>query len=184
MHQVPKFPAVALTLALAACMGDPATSPRQQASGPNLHVIDEVCDFITFGRLIVEDDAGNQIVISGNAGGNKPGGGILGEFEVHVGDAKYTVHEITQYGIPAANDPFGLFGGNQNARVIVGETSDGTDVHLRLVDNPAPGEGEPGPAEGDQVYLQIPDGGTVILSARGIDQGNVQLHTQCRGPKI
>src|SRR5215218_1094926 len=42
-----------------------------------------VCDFITFGRLVVEVD-GEKVVISGNAGGNQPGGGTLAEFHVEA----------------------------------------------------------------------------------------------------
>jgi hypothetical protein len=135
-----------------------------------------VCDFITFGRLVVEV-GGEKIVISGNAGGNAPGGGILGEMEIDVGDDKYHVQTIDDYFMPTsgpfANDPW--------ARVILGASKSGASVELRLRDNPAPGGGEPGPLEGDMVYLNIND--DVILGPATIDQGNIQLHPQCRGPK-
>jgi hypothetical protein len=145
------------------------------------HVLGDVCDFIAFGRLIVEDDAGNRIVISGNAGGNAPGGGILGAVQIHANGTTYQVHTIDEYGPPLSGDTFGPFAGDPNARVIVGETDDGTEVHLRLVDDPTPGGGEPGRLEGDMVFPEI--GGTVVLTGRALELGNIQLHLNCRGPK-
>lgn len=171
----------ALALIVGACARDPITSSPVAARDVNPHVIGEVCDFITFGRLIVEDDAGNMIVISGNAGGNAPGGGILGEVEIHANGTTYHVHTVDQYGPPLIGDTFGPFAGNPNARVIVGDTEDGTEVHLRLVDDPTPGGGEPGTLEGDMVFLEI--GGSTVLTARNIELGNIQLHLNCRGPK-
>ena len=52
---------------------------------------------------------------------------------------------------------------------------------LRLTDNAAPGQGEP-TSEGDMVYLKI--GSTEVLGSSGIatQQGNIQLHLNCRGP--
>jgi hypothetical protein len=175
--------AVASTALISACGHDPVGPAMTAGDDPSLGIVPpkdcppkKVCDFVTFGRLITTDDEGNTIVISGNAGGNAPDGGILGEIEIHVGDATFHVHTITAYGL-ATDEPFS---GDPNARVIIGTTDDGTVVELRLVDDPDPGQGEPGPAEGDQVYLVID--GTVILSPRPIEQGNVQLHLVCRGP--
>jgi hypothetical protein len=133
-----------------------------------------VCDFITFGRLVttVGDD---KIVISGNAGGNAPGGGILGTIEISVGGTQYLVQTIESYGPTTSGvlfpDPF--------ARVITGHS--GTHlIELRLRDDPNPGQGEPGTAEGDKVWLKIDN--TVVVPLQTLDQGNIQLHLNCRGP--
>src|SRR4051794_13300271 len=56
-----------------------------------------LCDFITFGRLVTES-GGQKVVISGNAGGNAPGGGILGEFHVEVNGVDNHVATIDTYG--------------------------------------------------------------------------------------
>jgi len=133
-----------------------------------------VCDFITFGRLVtaVGDD---KIVISGNAGGNAPGGGILGTIEISVGGVQYHVPTIESYGLTTSGvlfpDPF--------ARVITGHS--GTHlIELRLRDNPNPGQGEPGTTEGDKVWLKIDN--TVVVPLQTLDKGNIQLHLNCRGP--
>jgi hypothetical protein len=136
--------------------------------------VPQICDFITFGRLVVEV-GGEKIVISGNAGGNAPDGGILGEIEIDVGDTKYHVHTIDTYGLttnaPLFPDPF--------ARRITGLSGTHT-VELRLRDNPNPGQGEP-TSEGDKVWLKID--GVVVVPTQTPDQGNIQLHLNCRGPK-
>jgi hypothetical protein len=135
----------------------------------------QICDFITFGRLVVEV-GGQKIVISGNAGGNAPGGGILGEMEISVGDTKYHVSTIESYSIPA----YGPMSGVQFARGITGHSGSNL-VELRLHDNPNPGQGEPSTDEGDLVWLKI--NSSVVVSTRTPDQGNIQLHLNCRGPK-
>ena len=56
----------------------------------------QVCDFITFGRLVTEVN-GQKVVISGNAGGNKPGGGILGEFHIEANGVDNHVADIDTY---------------------------------------------------------------------------------------
>jgi len=133
-----------------------------------------LCDFITFGRLVtaVGDD---KIVISGNAGGNAPGGGILGTIEISVGGTQYHVPTIESYGPTTSGvlfpDPF--------ARVITGH-SDTHLIELRLRDDPNPGQGEPGTAEGDKVWLKIDN--TVVVPLQTLDKGNIQLHLHCRGP--
>jgi hypothetical protein len=132
-----------------------------------------VCDFITFGRLVTEV-GGDKIVISGNAGGNAPGGGILGTIEISVGGTQYHVPTIESYALTASGvlfpDPF--------ARVITGHS--GSDlIELRLRDNPNPGQGEP-TDEGDKVWLKINN--TVVVPLQTPDQGNIQLHLNCRGP--
>ena len=55
-----------------------------------------ICDFITFGRLVTEVN-GQKVVISGNAGGNKPGGGILGEFHIEANGVDNHVADIDSY---------------------------------------------------------------------------------------
>jgi len=132
-----------------------------------------ICDFITFGRLVVQV-GGQKVVISGNAGGNAPDGGILGEIEISIGGVDYHVHTIDSYAkptnAPLANDPF--------ARVITGK-SGANNIELRLRDDPNPGQGEP-TGEGDKVWLKI--NGVVVVPTQTPDQGNVQLHLNCRGP--
>jgi len=127
------------------------------------------CDFITFGRLVTEvgDD---KVVISGNAGGNKPGGGILGEFHVEVGGVDYHVSDIDSYG-PITNPPLQNL---TNARVVTGTSKNGHLVELRLWDG-----GEPG-KDTDVVWVKID--GTVRVPTQFIDQGNMQYHNVCRGP--
>jgi hypothetical protein len=134
-----------------------------------------ICDFITFGRLVVEV-GGNKIVISGNAGGFKASGEILGHVNIQVGNTKYNVQDITDYFVATSGPLAG-----PNTRVIQGTSTSGHTIELRLRDNPAPGAGEPGPLEGDAVWLSI-DGVTVV-PVMTIDQGNIQLHLVCRGPE-
>lgn len=133
-----------------------------------------VCDFITFGRLVTY--VGNdKVVISGNAGGNKPGGGILGEFHIDANGVDNHVADIDSYG-PIASGP--LSGaGYPNARIVTGTAKNGVAVELRLWDGGEPGKGT------DVVYVKLD--GVVTLNAAGqtIDQGNMQYHPVCRGPK-
>jgi hypothetical protein len=141
---------------------------------PHVIVVPQICDFITFGRLVttVGDD---KIVISGNAGGNAPGGGILGTIEISVGGVQYHVPTIESYALPTNNPLFG----DPFARVITGHSGSHL-IELRLRDDPNPGQGEPGTTEGDKVWLKID--GTVVVPTQTLDQGNIQLHLQCRGP--
>ena len=130
----------------------------------------QVCDFITFGRLVTED-GGQKVVISGNAGGNKPGGGILGEFHVEINGVDYHVSDIATYG-PITNPPLQTL---TNSRVVTGTAKNGHLVELRLWDG-----GEPG-KDTDVVWVKID--ATVVLPTQTIDQGNMQYHNVCRGPK-
>lgn len=131
-----------------------------------------VCDFITFGRLVTEVN-GSKVVISGNAGGNQPGGGILGEFHIDVNGVDNHVSDIASYG-PIASGPLS---GLPNSRIVTGIAKNGNSVELRLWDGGEPGKGT------DRVYVKI--NGAEVLGAAGpfIDQGNMQYHPECRGPK-
>lgn len=131
-----------------------------------------VCDFITFGRLVTSAGE-DKVVISGNAGGNKPGGGILGEFHIDVNGVDYHVADIDTYG-PITS---GALAGLLNARVVTGIAKNGSAVELRLYDG-----GEPG-KDTDVVAVKID--GVSVLAANGqlIDQGNMQYHPNCRGPQ-
>jgi hypothetical protein len=129
-----------------------------------------VCDFITFGRLVLELD-GQKVVISGNAGGNAPAGGILGEFHIEMNGTDNHVAVIDSYAAIASGPLAGL----PNARVVTGTAKNGVEVELRLYDG-----GEPG-ADTDKVFVSL-DGGETYTEAF-IDQGNMQYHPTCRGPQ-
>jgi hypothetical protein len=131
-----------------------------------------VCDFITFGRLVVEVD-GKKVVISGNAGGNQPGGGTLAEFHVEANGVDNHVADVDSYG-PITS---GALSGATDSRVTTGTAKNGVPVELRLWDGGEPGKGT------DSVYVKL--GSTEIFGAAGklIDQGNMQFHSNCRGPK-
>jgi hypothetical protein len=131
-----------------------------------------ICDFITFGRLVTEV-GGNKVVISGNAGGNAPGGGILGEFHIDINGTDYHVSDIDTYG-PISS---GALSSRPNSRVVTGIAKNGASVELRLWDGGEPGKNT------DEVYVKI--NGVEYLGAAGhtIDQGNMQYHPECRGPK-
>jgi hypothetical protein len=182
------LPVVAVAaMALAACSVDRSSGPQAEAVKPNLHNVIDVCDFITFGRLEVTGANGETIVISGNAGGNKPGGGFLGQVEIHAAGTTYHLDEVTEYGI--ALDP-PVFGANpSNLRVVAGFSREGPYVNLHLIDNPDPGQGEPGTQEGDMVWLGIdkapfvPGPEDYTLGPVNVTRGNIQLHDVCRGPK-
>ncbi|MEO6525264.1 MAG: hypothetical protein ABIP93_01435 [Gemmatimonadaceae bacterium] len=132
----------------------------------------EACDFITFGRLVTYTADGTKVVISGNAGGNAPGGGFLGHINIQVGDNKYNVKPITGYGPIAA----GALSTLTNSRFASGVATNGATIEVRLYDGGEPGKGT------DIVALKI--NGINILAAAGqtIDQGNMQYHSNCRGP--
>ncbi len=160
---------------------NPITNPTNQDSDYQDYIFNIVphviapplCDFITFGRLVTQV-GGDKIVISGNAGGNAPGGGILGTIEISVGGVQYHVPTVETYALPTS----GVLFGDPFARVITGHS--GTHlIELRLRDNPNPGQGEP-TDEGDKVWLKIDN--TVVVPLQTPDQGNIQLHLHCRGP--
>jgi hypothetical protein len=132
-----------------------------------------ICDFITFGRLVVEVN-GQKVVISGNAGGNQPGGGTLAEFHIEANGVDNHVANVDSYGaITSAGPLFGL----ANSRITTGTAKNGVAVELRLYDGGEPGKGT------DRVYVKL--GTTELLGPNGalIDQGNIQYHSTCRGPK-
>ena len=130
-----------------------------------------VCDFITFGRLVVEVN-GKKVVISGNAGGNQPGGGTLAEFHVEANGVDNHVANVDSYG-PITS---GALSGLTNSRITTGTAKNGVAVELRLWDGGEPGKGT------DKVYVKL--NGVEIFGADGkyIDQGNMQYHSNCRGP--
>jgi hypothetical protein len=130
----------------------------------------QVCDFMTFGRLETEVN-GQKVVISGNAGGNKPGGGILGEFHIEANGVDNHVADIDTY-VPA-----GALLNLTNARIVTGTAKNGVAVELRLWDGGEPGKGT------DRVWVKL--GSTVLIGGplgQLIDQGNIQYHDVCRGP--
>jgi hypothetical protein len=130
----------------------------------------QVCDFITFGRLVTEVN-GQKVVISGNAGGNKPGGGILGEFHIEANGVDNHVADIDSY-VPA-----GALLNLTNARIVKGTAKNGVAVELRLWDGGEPGKNT------DRVWVKL--GNTILIGGplgQLIDQGNMQFHDNCRGP--
>ena len=136
------------------------------------------CDFMTFGRTQIDAPLGT-VVISGNAGGFKADGSILGTFNISVGGTSYLVQDITSYGpITSGVALVGLV----NARVITGISRSGSAVEIRIYDG-----GEPGRVA-DRVYLKVGAingvGGVEVLGASGVslDRGNIQYHSNCRGP--
>ena len=132
-----------------------------------------VCDFITFGRLVTTLN-GKKVVISGNAGGNKPGGGILSEFHIEANGVDNHVAQVDTYGpITAGGALFGL----TNSRITTGTAKNGVAVELRLWDGGEPGKNT------DMVYVKL--NGVELFGPNGqaIDQGNMQFHSNCRGPK-
>ncbi|HTK47759.1 MAG TPA: hypothetical protein VL328_07270 [Gemmatimonadaceae bacterium] len=130
-----------------------------------------VCDFITFGRLVTSVGT-DKVVISGNAGGSKPGGGILGEFHIEANGVDNHVADIDTYG-PITSGPLSTL---TNSRIVTGTAKNGVAVELRLWDGGEPGKGT------DIVYVKLD--GVVTLASAGqyIDQGNMQYHANCRGP--
>jgi hypothetical protein len=129
------------------------------------------CDFITFGRLVTTVN-GQKVVISGNAGGNAPGGGILGEFHVEVNGVDYHVSDITSYG-PISD---GALSTNTNSRIVTGTAKNGAAVELRVWDGGEPGKNT------DYVAVKINDADVLAAAGQTIDQGNMQYHDVCRGP--
>lgn len=130
-----------------------------------------ICDFITFGRLVASLD-GNKVVISGNIGGNQPGGGILSEFHVDVNGVDNHVANVATYGAIASGPLSGL----TNSRMSTGIAKNGVAVEVRMWDGGEPGAGT------DIVYVKL--NGVEVLGPNGqfLDQGNMQYHSNCRGP--
>ena len=131
----------------------------------------DLCDFITFGRL-VRETAGGKVVISGNAGGVNADNSIKNEFHVEANGVDYHVADAISYG-PIAIGPLATL---TNSRIVTGTAKNGVAVELRLWDG-----GEPG-KDTDRVYVKL--NGVELLGANGqlIDQGNMQFHANCRGP--
>jgi hypothetical protein len=132
-----------------------------------------VCDFITFGRLVALIN-GQKVVISGNIGGNQPGGGILSEFHVEFNGIDNHVANVDTYG-PISSGP--LSGPSfPNSRISTGIAKNGVAVEVRMWDGGEPGKGT------DIVYVKL--NGVEILGPNGqfLDQGNMQYHSTCRGP--
>ena len=131
-----------------------------------------VCDFITFGRLVTSVN-GQKVVISGNIGGNQPGGGILSEFHVEANGVDNHVASVDTYG-PIANGPLSTL---TNSRMSTGTAKNGVAVEVRMWDGGEPGKGT------DIVYVKL--NGIELLGPAGqlLDQGNMQYHANCRGPK-
>ena len=129
------------------------------------------CDFITFGRLVIET-AGGKVVISGNAGGNNADGSIKNEFHVEANGVDNHVADAISYG-PISLGPLSALA---NSRIVTGTAKNGVAVELRLWDGGEPGKGT------DRVYVKL--NGVELLGANGqlIDQGNMQYHPNCRGP--
>ena len=133
-----------------------------------------ICDFITFGRLVIEV-GGKKVVISGNAGGLNADGSIKGEFHIEANGIDNHVSDIETYG-PITSGP--LSGASfPNSRVVTGIAKNLVLVELRLWDGGEPGKGT------DRVYVKLngvelfPNGASPF-----IDQGNMQYHANCRGP--
>ena len=138
----------------------------------NEAVTPESCDFITFGKLVATLN-GIKVVISGNIGGNQPGGGILSEFHVEVNGVDHHVANVDTYG-PIASGPLSAL---TNSRISTGTAKDGVAVEVRMWDGGEPGKGT------DIVYVKL--NGVEVLGPNGqlLDQGNMQYHSNCRGPK-
>jgi hypothetical protein len=131
-----------------------------------------VCDFVTFGRLETSVN-GQKVVISGNIGGNQPGGGFLNEFHVVANGADNHVANIDTYG-PIANGPLSTL---TNSRMATGTAKNTVAVEIRVWDGGEPGKGT------DRVYIKL--NGVELLGPDGqlVTQGNMQYHANCRGPK-
>jgi hypothetical protein len=130
----------------------------------------QVCDFITFGRLVTEVN-GQKVVISGNAGGNNADGSIKGEFHIEANGVDNHVADIDSY------EPAGALLNLTNARIVKGTAKNGVPVELRLWDGGEPGKGT------DRVWVKL--GNTILIGGplgQLIDQGNMQYHPNCRGP--
>ena len=130
-----------------------------------------ICDFITFGRLVASLN-GQKVIVSGNIGGNQPGGGILSEFHVEMNGVDNHVANVDTYG-PIASGPLS---GLTNSRMSTGTAKNGVAVEVRMWDGGEPGKGT------DRLYVKL--NGVEMLGPNGqlLDQGNMQYHSNCRGP--
>ena len=140
----------------------------------NIQTESEICDFITFGRLVTEFN-GDKVVISGNAGGFNADGSIKGEFHIEVNGVDHHVHDISTYS-PITSGAL-LSSTFTNSRRVTGTDIHGHAVDLRLWDN-----GEPGKST-DRFWFNV--NGTILgnaVTGNLIDQGNMQYHPNCRGP--
>lgn len=158
-----------VTLYINADMGRIVTFTNDHTAPPP-----DICDFITFGRLDWEHN-GLKVVISGNAGGNSPDGGFLNEFHIEVNDVDHHVADITSYG-PIAAAPLAT-SSFPNSRRAAGLDKHGHSVELRVWDG-----GEPG-WKFDRFWFNV--NGTIVGNATNgdlVDQGNMQYHSNCRGP--
>jgi len=132
----------------------------------------DVCDFITFGRLVIEV-GGEKVVISGNAGGFNADQSIKNEFHIDANGVDNHVADAFSYG-PITSGPLSdpvLF---PNSRIVTGTAKNGVEVELRVWDG-----GEPG-KDTDLVYVKL--NGSELLGPGGqfIDLGNMQYHSNCR----
>jgi len=133
-----------------------------------------ICDFITFGRLVLE--VGNKkVVISGNAGGNNMDQSIKNEFHIEANGVDNHVADAFSYG-PITSDPLSDPVLYPNSRIVTGTAKNGVEVELRVWDG-----GEPG-KDTDLVYVKLD--GVELLGPGGqfVDIGNMQYHSNCRGP--
>jgi len=131
----------------------------------------DVCDFITFGRLVIEV-GGEKVVISGNAGGFNADQSIKNEFHIDANDVDNHVADAFSYG-PITSGPLSNL---LNSRIVTGTAKNGVEVELRVWDG-----GEPG-KDTDLVYVKLD--GVELLGPGGqfVDIGNMQYHSNCRGP--
>ena len=131
----------------------------------------DVCDFITFGRLVIEV-GGEKVVISGNAGGINADQSIKNEFHIEANGTDNHVADAISYG-PITSGPLSLL---TNSRIVTGTAKNGVAVELRVWDG-----GEPG-KDTDLVYVKLD--GVELLGPGGqfVDIGNMQYHSNCRGP--
>jgi len=130
-----------------------------------------ICDFITFGRIVLEVN-NKKVVISGNAGGNNMDASIKNEFHIEANGVDNHVADAFSYGPITSGPLFGL----TNSRIVTGTAKNGVAVELRLWDGGEPGKGT------DKVYVKL--NGVELLGANGqfINLGNMQYHSTCRGP--
>ena len=125
------------------------------------------CDFSTFGGIT------NNITYGGNAGRiEDPPGFAYGDlnFKNHTNGDHIHVWNVTDYGHPE-DGPLSEF---EDSRLAfgLGSVNGGpatVPVEFRFYD-----AGEPAKKEGDMVYLKV--GNTVLITAQGVGNGNIQLH--------
>ena len=101
-----------------------------------------------------------------------PGGGILSEFHVVANGIDNHVADVATYGAISSGPLSNL----TNSRISTGIAKNGVAVEVRMWDGGEPGRGT------DIVYVKLD--GVEILGPNGqyLDQGNMQYHSNCRGP--